>query len=98
TYYAWSAAPRTIDQFAAYSPALFTVTRDGASSRLEGATVTPSLFAMLGETVALGRFFRDDDAKTGSPPVAVLSDHGWRERFNAEPSIVGRAVAIDGKP
>src|SRR3954463_6604342 len=72
TYYAWAAAPRTIEQFAAYSPSAYTVTRDGESARIEGATVPPSLFAMLGETPALGRFLRDDDAKTGSAPVAVL--------------------------
>ena len=30
--------------------------------------------------------------------VAVLSDRGWRERFNADPSIVGRGVDIDGAP
>jgi putative ABC transport system permease protein len=98
TYYAWSAAPRTIDQFAAYTPATYTVTRDGESARLDGTSVTPSLFAMLGEIPALGRFLRDDDAKTGSAAVAVLSDRGWRERFSADPSIVGRGVDIDGKP
>src|SRR4249919_247844 len=54
TYYAWSGS-RTIDQFAGYRSSAYTVTRDGASSRLEGADVTPSLFAMLGETPALGR-------------------------------------------
>src|SRR3954471_8444433 len=98
TYYAWSAAPRTIEQFAAYSPSAYTVTRDGESTRLEGASVTPSLFTMLGETPAVGRFLRDDDAKTGAAAVAVLSDRGWRERFSADPSIVGRGVDIDGKP
>src|SRR5678815_1985289 len=98
TYYAWSASPRTIDQFSGYRSSAYTVTRDGVSSRLEGADVTPSLFAMLGETPALGRFLRDDDVKTGSATVAVLSDRGWRERFNTDPSIVGRGVDIDGRP
>src|SRR5205085_11953503 len=61
------------------------------------AAVTASLFAMLGETPALGRFFRDDDASEEAA-VAVLSNRGWRERFDADPSIVGRGVVIDGKP
>ena len=56
TYYAWSAAARTVDQFAAYRSSAYTVTRDGESVRLEGANVTPSLFSMLGETPAIGRF------------------------------------------
>ena len=98
TYYAWSAAPRTIEQFAAYRSSAYTVTRDGESARVDGADVTPSLFAMLGELPARGRFFGDDDAATGSAPVVVLSDRGWRERFSADPSIVGRNLLIDAKP
>ena len=31
TYYAWSASPRTIDQFAGYRSSAYTVTRDGES-------------------------------------------------------------------
>src|SRR5437762_6908271 len=73
TYYAWSAAPRTIENFAGYRSSAYTVTRDGVSDRLDGADVTPSLLAMLGETPALGRFFRDDDANTGGAPAIVRS-------------------------
>src|SRR4051812_33758961 len=90
TYYAWSAAPRTVEQFAAYGSSAFTVMRDGRSERIQGAQVTPSLFPMLGETPALGRFFRVEEGATTIAPVAVavLSDRGWREHFNADPSIV----------
>ena len=98
TYDAWSAAPRAIERFAAYRSSAYTVTRVGDSARVEGADVTPSLFAMLGETPALGRFFRDDDAATGSAVVVVLSDRGWRERFEANPAVVGRGLLVDGKP
>ena len=98
TYYAWSAAPRTIERFAGYRSTAYTVTRDGASARVEGADVTPSLFPMIGETPALGRFFRDEDALASSAAVVVLSDRGWRERFDAEPSIVGRSLLVDGRP
>src|SRR6478736_894162 len=97
TYFAWSAAPRTVERFAGYRSSAYTVTRGAESTRVEGADVTPSLFAMLGETPAVGRFFRDEDAATGSAPVVVLSDRGWRERFDADPSIVGRGLLVDGK-
>ena len=99
TYYAWSAAPRTIDQFAALP--LVGVHRHAATANRRASKAPTSrrrCSPMLGETPALGRFLRDDDAKTGSAAVAVLSDRGWRERFNADPSIVGRGVDIDGRP
>jgi putative ABC transport system permease protein len=97
TYHAWSAAPRTVEQFAAYRSSAYTVTHDGESVRLEGADVTPSLFSMLGETPAIGRFFHEDEAREGASAVVVLSDRGWRERFNADPAIAGRGVVVDGK-
>ena len=103
TYHAWNAAPRTIEQFAAYRSTQFTLTRDGQSARIEGAEITASLFPLLGETPAIGRFFRpgegdDIEGVDAGAGVAVLSDRGWRERVNADPSIVGRAIVIDGKP
>jgi putative ABC transport system permease protein len=98
TYYAWSAAPQTIERFAAYRSSAYTVTSGGTSDRLPGADITPSLFSMLGETPAAGRFFTDDDAETGSAPVVVLSDRGWRERFGADPAMVGRSIRVDDKP
>ena len=98
TYHAWSAAPRTVEQFAAYRFSQITVTRDGESTRIGGADVTPSFFSLLGETPARGRFFRADEGVNGNDASAVLSDRGWRERFGADPAIVGRGVVIDGKP
>jgi len=97
TYYAWSEAPRTIERLAGYRSSAYTVTRDGESARVEGADITPSLFPMLGETPALGRFFRDEDALSESAAVVLLSDRGWRERFDADPSIVGRSLLVDGR-
>ena len=62
TYYAWSAAPRTVDQFAATARRHYTVTRDGGRRAWRAPAVTPSLFAMIGETPALGRFFQPTKA------------------------------------
>src|SRR5262249_7906617 len=98
TMHAWRAAPRTIEQFAGYRSSAYTVGRDGQSLRLDGADVTPSLFAMLGETPARGRFFRDEEAREPVAHVVVLSDRGWRERFDADPAIVGRGLVVDGAP
>ncbi len=98
TYHAWSAAPRTVEQFAAYRFSQITVTRNGESTRIAGADVTPSFFSLLGETPARGRFFLAEEGVESNDASAVLSDRGWRERFGADPAIVGRGVVIDGKP
>jgi putative ABC transport system permease protein len=45
----------------------------------------------------LGRFLQPADFKTNIP-VAVLSERFWRDRFAADPEIVGKAVRFNRQP
>jgi predicted permease len=58
-----------------------------------GTSVTTNLFDVLGVQAARGRTFRLGDADSNGT-VAVVSDRLWRARFNADPGIVGRVVAV----
>ncbi len=60
--------------------------------------VTGGLFGMLGARAARGRLITLDDDRLDHPLVAVLSDEFWRTRFAADPTLVGRAIGIDGQP
>ena len=60
--------------------------------------VTGNLFSSLGLQPQLGRFILPDDDRTDAPQVVVLSDEIWRNRFGADPSVVGRSLTIDGEP
>jgi putative ABC transport system permease protein len=95
TYYAWGAAPRTIEAIAASDPDDYTVGLPEGAATVHAASVTPSLFPLLGESPAIGRFFTADEARTGADHVVVLSDRAWRERFHADPNVVGRGLMID---
>ncbi len=97
TYYAW-AQPRTIEQLAAYRYDEFTVSLHDGGARLVGARVTPSLFPLLGQSPAAGRFFVSGEGREGTDKIVVLSDRVWHERFNADPSVIGRVIPIDGEP
>jgi predicted permease len=66
--------------------------------RVQGAAVSAGLFRLLGITPVLGRDFIDADDRPGAPGVVVVSDDLWRRRYNADPAIVGRPVAINGRP
>ncbi len=58
---------------------------------------TWNYFDLLGVKPALGRLFGPrDDGRPGENPVAVLSYRMWRERFSADPNVVGRPVRING--
>lgn len=69
---------------------------DGANDpvRLTVVLTTPNYFGLVGATPLLGRFYAStDDALP--PRVAVISEHLWRQRFGADPSMVGRTIRLD---
>jgi putative ABC transport system permease protein len=98
TYHAWAAGSRALERFAAYTTREFTLGLPGGAVRIAGSPATPTLFPMLGETPALGRFFRDDEGEEGNDGYIVLSDRAWRTYFDGDPRVVGRGVEVDGKP
>jgi predicted permease len=59
------------------------------------AEVTPSFFRLLGVSAALGRTLTAEDASDGRDHVVVISDQVWRNRFNADPAVVGQMIRID---
>jgi predicted permease len=50
---------------------------------------------VLGLRPALGRDFVDADDQLTASAVAILSDRGWRTRFAADASIVGRTIHVN---
>ena len=61
--------------------------------------VSGSYFQMLGVKAALGRLFTpEDDRIPGAHPLAVLSYDCWRNRFGADPSVLGSTIVVDEKP
>jgi predicted permease len=64
-----------------------------------GQFVTGNFFDVLKVRMRHGRgFLPEEDAAPGTHPVVVLSDDLWRERYGADPDIVGRQVQLNGRP
>ena len=83
---------------AAYSEDVAVIeNRDGSRSVVAPRT-TANLFSMLGAQPLLGRAFTGLEAQSGGPDVVLLSEGLWRQSFQADPDIVGKAVRIGGKP
>ena len=62
--------------------------------RLLGVLATPNYFRVLGASPLLGRTFGENE---GQADVAVLSEGLWRAQFAADPAVVGRPVALNGR-
>jgi predicted permease len=60
------------------------------------ALVTSELMPTLGVAPRMGRAFTYEDTLPNAEDVAILSDQLWRESFNADQTVVGRTLKIDG--
>lgn len=73
-----------------------TVTVHGEPTLAYGEMVTGEYFSGLGVTPVLGRTITKEDEQPGAPRVAVISYAYWSGRFGRDPSILGRAITLNG--
>jgi predicted permease len=68
----------------------------GSPDRVESMSVTPSFFRTLQVQPALGRNFAEEEGAYGKNNVIILSDGLWRQKFGADPAVIGRQVRLTG--
>ncbi|MCG8467719.1 MAG: ABC transporter permease [Gemmatimonadetes bacterium] len=64
---------------------------------VDGQRVSPSFFTAMGVAPEIGRPFTPAEAESGAR-VVILSERVWRQRFGGDPSLVDRAIELDGEP
>jgi len=74
----------------------FNLTGVGEPERLDGRRVSANLFDVLAVPPLIGRTFVPDDDRLGTH-VVLLSYRLWQRRFGSDPSIIGRAVTLNGE-
>jgi predicted permease len=82
--------------FAFYGVGDSKLTGSGEPERLTSVPVSENFFPLLGVQPQVGRLFNDDECKWNGPKVVLLSDGLWKRRFGSDPSVVGRALTLDG--
>ena len=77
-------------------PATVTIGDGDQAAQISAELISGSYFPVLGVGAALGRTIApDDDAVPDSKPVVVLSYSFWRSRFNGDPAVIGRTIALN---
>ena len=72
---------------------------DNTTDRVTMYSVTDNYFTLLGVQPAIGRLIQPNEGRArGDAPVIVLTHEYWQARFGGDPSIVGRAVRLNGRP
>ncbi|MGB9466860.1 MAG: ABC transporter permease, partial [Candidatus Acidiferrum sp.] len=60
------------------------------------AWVSSRFFQVWGLAPGLGREFTLEEETLNGPAAILISDRFWRRRFNADPSVIGKALRLDG--
>src|SRR5262245_46829611 len=60
--------------------------------------VSSGFFAMAAIRLRLGAPFPADVDQPSGSPVIILSHAFWTRRFNADPSVVGASITLNGEP
>ncbi len=86
----------SFEHVAAFRSDSFNLTGSGEPQMLEGIRASAEFFPALGVQPAIGRFYTREEDRPGREHEAILSDRLWRERFSADPNILGRAIELNG--
>lgn len=89
---------RGFDALAAYSSEAATLRDDRGSSVLLKAVTSAEFFDVLGTPAFMGRTFRPGEDRPGAEPVVVVSHGMWQTELGADPGVIGRRIALDGRP
>jgi predicted permease len=89
---------QSFDKMALTQSRSFTLTGREQPELVAGMRTQSSLLEILGAKAAQGRLLLPEEDQPGKPNVVVLTDRIWKRLFNSDPAIVGKSVALDGKP
>ena len=94
---------RSFEEVAAYHYDDANLTGSGPAEKVRAAAVTAGFFRTLGVSPALGRDFTYEEERGPAKPtwwngqgVVILGDKFWRNRFGADPAILGRTLRLNG--
>jgi putative ABC transport system permease protein len=96
-YLDWCQRQRSLEGLAGFTATTVTVSGDDRPERLDGAWVTANTLDLLRVKPLLGRGFRAGEDRPGATPVVVLSYQLWQDRYNGDPTVIGKGVRVNGQ-
>jgi putative ABC transport system permease protein len=93
----WRAQSNSFEQMAAIAEGRLSVTGAGEPEEVAVQFVSPSLFGMLGAKPVIGRGFLAEEEGPDTERVVILSHSYWQSRFGGDPTVLDRALTLDGE-
>jgi putative ABC transport system permease protein len=92
----WTAETRLFPTLAYFGQGQAILSDAGEPEYVRVAGVSRPFAAVLGLAPLLGRWFAEEEARVGGPPVVVVGEGLWRRRFGGDSTLVGRGIRLDG--
>jgi predicted permease len=93
----WRSSSRTLSGLSLVFSGSFNVSDEGRiPEQYPGSYVSANHFRMIGITPILGRDFAPEDDGPGGPPVVMLSNAVWQQRYGGDPGVLGTQVRLNG--
>ena len=99
TFFTYQRLTHTTDGIGVYLEGEVNVADPGSAGtpqRLRSAQFSATLMPVLQVPAIIGRVFTADDDRPNAPPVVIISESMWRQRFGASRGILGRKLDVDG--
>ena len=93
----WGERATSFDSLAGFAETRTNLTESGEPEELVAQMVTAPYFSVIGATPIVGRVFTPQEASDPHASAVVLSYDLWQRRFAGDPSIVGRAIRLNGR-
>ncbi|HEX2167615.1 MAG TPA: ABC transporter permease [Longimicrobiales bacterium] len=88
---------RVFDGVAMFTGGSATIAGTGEPEQISGAVISANYFEVAGVAPLHGRLFNESENEPGNGNVVLLSEGVWRERYGADPDILGRTIEMDGR-
>ena len=91
----WRAQAHSFEGMSAYGFGQYTLTGEGRPEVIRMVAVTDGFFPVLHAQPILGRVFVEGEDEAGRDREVILSYDTWRNRFSANPAIVGSNIQLN---
>src|SRR5262252_1008668 len=93
----WRNQNQVFEQMAALQAQRMGLTGGGEPESVVGLRASASLFPLLGPRFAMGRAFLPEEDQAGADRVVVISHGLWRQRYNADPKLIGQKITLNNE-
>ena len=94
----WQKESRCFDGIAVAESTSMILAGVGEPEQIRGTRASANLLEVLGVDPALGRRFLPEEDQPDHGQAVILTDSFWRTRFNADSTVIGRAISLGGVP